>query len=139
MENVYVRVEGGFAVVEVARGSRSAVASALLRLVDDRSEVRTVTHVRGGLGFKVPARYRDAVHEALVAQVEEVEAVVEGDGADLNPGGSEFEAPPRNAGRDDWAAFLDAREVSYPEDSGRNDLIEIWDAREETNDVSADE
>lgn len=134
MKNVIVRVEGDYAVVEMRREERSAVAGVLLDLVDERSEVTTVTQVAGGLAFRVPARYSDRVHDALVADsaastdVEvEVAPAKESDGP-----------PARNAGRDDWAAFLDAEGVDYPDDAGRNDLIQIWDSRG-TSDATSDE
>lgn len=133
MKNVLVRVEGRYAVVEARREDRPAVAGVLLDLVDERSEVTTVTGF-GGLAFRVPARYADRVHDALVADSAPV--------ADVEVASESAEetrkAPARNAGRDDWAAFLDAEGISYPDDAGRNDLIEIWDARG-TDDAIADE
>lgn len=136
MKNVLVRVEGGYAVVEARREDRPAVAGVLLDLVDRRSEVTTVTHVRGGLAFRVPARYSDRVHDALVADSaasSDVDVEVEVASAE-----EPRKAPARNAGRDDWVAFLDAEGVDYPDDAGRNDLIEIWDSRG-TDDAISDE
>ena len=134
MKNVLVRVEGRYAVVEARREDRPAVAGVLLDLVDERSEVTTVTGFVGGLAFRVPARYADRVHDALVADSPASSDV------EVAPESAEEprKAPARNAGRDDWAAFLDAEGVDYPDDAGRNGLIEIWDARG-ASDAVADE
>lgn len=133
MKNVLVRVEGRYAVVEARREDRPAVAGVLLDLVDERSEVTTVTGFVGGLAFRVPARYADRVHDALVA-----DSAAPGVEAPSESAEEPRKAPARNAGRDDWAAFLDAEGISYPDDAGRNGLIEIWDARG-TDDAIADE
>ena len=134
MKNVLVRVEGGYAVVEARREDRPVVAGVLLDLVDDRAEVTTVSNVVGGLAFRVPARYADRVHAALVA----APAAAPGVEAPSESAEEPRKAPARNAGRDDWAAFLDAEGVDYPDDAGRNGLIEIWDSRG-TYDAISDE
>lgn len=136
MDSIVVRVEGGVAVVEVPRERRSEVAAVLLGLVEDRSEVRTVTQAPGGLGFRLPARYASEVHGALVASPEAVgvdEGVspepVEEPVEEVVPEavGDSAVVPARNATRGAWATFLDSVGVAYPEDSGRNDLVDIWD------------
>ena len=139
MYNVTIINDGDSAVIETDREHRSEVAGILLDLVDDKAEVRTVTHVRGGLGFRIPARYRDKAHTALVADLGEEDTDPADTAEETAEETPEDTAPARNADREEWAAFLTAEGISYPEDAGRNKLIEIWDTHEGTTDDGANE
>lgn len=111
----------------VLGGERAKVARALLDIVEDKNEVRTVTGVPGGFAFVLPERYRDQVHNALVAEnttetapSEPVEPREPDTPVTAHP-------PARNASAAKWEEFLTSQGLEFEEGAGRDDLIETWD------------
>lgn len=85
---------------------RSKVAAILLRIVTDPTDLSTTTSTPSGLGFRLPAKYKDEVQAALFGDVAE---------------------PSRAGSRGQWAKFLTSQGVEYPDSAKRNDLIAVWD------------
>lgn len=137
-ENVVATSGDKYVVVEVEREDRATVAGVLLDLVGEaKGDLRTVTNVRHGFGFRLPVKYADAVHASLFGPFEdneddtnEGEEVVaeQDDDPEFVEEVEEIEVPDRNDKRDDWAEFLTAKGVPFEEDAKRGDLIALWDS-----------
>lgn len=128
-ENVVAHVGDRYVVVEVSREDRSRVARTLLGVVGSaKGHLRTVTNVRHGLGFRLPVKYADTVHDSLFGPfIDDSHEVVDDGGIEEV---EEVEVPNRSGRRDAWAEFLDYHDIAYPEDAKRAELIELWDNKD---------
>lgn len=145
---VVLRVTESRVTVEVPPEKIEDVVKALRDVVEAKSELRTITGVRYGLGFQLPRKYAEEAHAALFGPAEAVgDVVVDGgasvstedtNAADANvvddtpvPEEMKLEEPPRSgrgSGETAWVAFLEQEGVAIPEGATRDDLIEQWDA-----------
>lgn len=136
-QHVIVEVGDRWATILAPAEERARVAAALAQVVDaPKRELRTVTGVRYGLGFRVPVRYADEVHGALFGASAPVDgrdgatdAPADGDGTSTPT----VDEPPRSgrgSGVEAWRAFLGGQGVTYPEDATRDELVELWDAQQ---------
>lgn len=135
-QHVIVEVGNRWATILAPAEERARVAAALAEVVDDpKRELRTVTAVRYGLGFRVPVRYADQVHAALFDATDlEVDAeLLDTTEADTEGPDAAVDEPPRSgrgSGEEAWRAFLDKQGVNYPDDANRDELVELWDAQQ---------
>lgn len=101
-------------------------AQRLLAAATDPAQVRTTYDISDGVvGFDVPDELADVAGFGAAAEdPEPVLAVV------ANPETEQPapEPPARNASREKWAAWLDAKEIEYPADAGRDELVALWDS-----------
>ena len=93
-------------------------AKRLLEAADDPAQVTTDTSGRS-VGFRVPV---DVARKGGFADAE-----------DSDDDETEVTEPPRHgagSGKAAWAAFLNDRQVPFPEDADGDDLRAIWDAHQ---------
>lgn len=113
-EGIVVEVEDGIARIEFEDKSLKGVTVGLL------------TDIAGPHGVKVDTggtRRTYIVTEAVAFEAGLLDAAPVEVAADAP---AEIEVPGGNGSRAEWAAFLDAKEIAYPETATRDELRELW-------------
>lgn len=125
--------DGDYTVVEPGPGEAGRVARMLLDAAEHPRQVATVT-TRTGLGFRVPTDLADRALSGLSAPAptsppsEPAPAPVRAD-EPVKQANGPVQAPPGNASKAVWSAFLAEQGVPVPAQATRDQMIGLWDAQ----------